>query len=240
MIKLKENIPLNEIQERYSRVLGMDNDEFKKQPNPRSRWMKWISIFFILALVIYLLTIKHTVHTEKTENIQKKSNQVPASLNNITQLDINKTINSFLVTNHSIHSWTLYAIDSTQTQQDNESKSTTIDTRPRDHEMASNLDHSPLPFIDNQPSVNAPYLAIVKSTLSKNEAIIFSKQLREKGYLSEVILSLSGYYGVAIGRFDYENGNDEIKEALESGAIGNDPYLMQIERVGEYVFPKTP
>ncbi len=77
---------------------------------------------------------------------------------------------------------------------------------------------------------------IVGSTTSKDDAIEHAIALKSKGYSSEVILSSSGYYGIALGRFNFANTNNVIKKAMTNKVATGNAYVMSTQRVEEYIY----
>lgn len=89
-------------------------------------------------------------------------------------------------------------------------------------------------------SISVPtsqYLVIIESTISKDDAVEKAKALSLLGFSSEVILSVTGYYGVVLGRFNYEESLKAIDKALASRIVTNKPYLMTTDRVASLVYP---
>ena len=77
---------------------------------------------------------------------------------------------------------------------------------------------------------------IVGSTTSKDDAIEHAIALKSQGYSSEVILSSSGYYGIALGRFNFANTNNVIKKAMTNKVATESAYVMSTQRVEEYIY----
>ncbi|WP_411726030.1 hypothetical protein [Methyloglobulus sp.] len=90
---------------------------------------------------------------------------------------------------------------------------------------------------DSTSTAVPQYLVIIESTISKSDAIEKSKALATLGFSSEVILSVTGYYGVVLGRFNHEEALKAIDKAIASRIVTNKPYLMTIERVTSLVYP---
>lgn len=82
------------------------------------------------------------------------------------------------------------------------------------------------------------FFVIIKSTKSKEDAIELAKDLTEMGYSSEVILSATGYYGVALGRYSFDNAKKAIKSPLVSGFINEEPFIMSHDRITAYIYAK--
>ncbi len=80
-------------------------------------------------------------------------------------------------------------------------------------------------------------LLIVASTLTKEEAIEQALALEPDGFASEVILGKTGYYGVALGRFDFEEAKSMKSFLVDSGAVNTTPYLIIDESIDSYVYP---
>lgn len=79
-------------------------------------------------------------------------------------------------------------------------------------------------------------LLIVASTLTKEEAIDQALALELDGHASEVILGVSDYYGVALGRFDFEQAK-RMKSSIVTSESVNTPYLINDESIDSYVYP---
>jgi hypothetical protein len=80
-------------------------------------------------------------------------------------------------------------------------------------------------------------LVIVASTLNKEDAIEQALALEPDGFASEVILGKTGYYGVALGRFDFEEAKNMKTFLVDSGAVKTTPYLITDESIDSYVYP---
>ena len=80
-------------------------------------------------------------------------------------------------------------------------------------------------------------LLIVASTPSEDEALGHARRLEAAGHNSEVILSNTGYYGVAIGRFTYEHAKNMKEIINESGVETSSAYIMGPSSVTSYVYP---
>lgn len=80
-------------------------------------------------------------------------------------------------------------------------------------------------------------LLIIASTLAKEDAIDQARALEPDGYASEVILGKTGYYGVALGRFDFEEAKSMKSFMVESGVANSVPYLIMDESVESYIYP---
>lgn len=83
----------------------------------------------------------------------------------------------------------------------------------------------------------APSFVVLLSTTSKDKAIERAKELSSSGNPAEVILSSSGYYGVVLRRDTYEQAQAAMKAIAASGAVGMTPYIMSAARVKEYIYP---
>lgn len=80
-------------------------------------------------------------------------------------------------------------------------------------------------------------LLIVASTLTMEEALEQALALELDGHASEVIRGMTGYYGVALGRFDFEQAKSKKSFLVESGVVNSTPYLMTDETIDSYVYP---
>ena len=80
-------------------------------------------------------------------------------------------------------------------------------------------------------------LLIVVSTPSESEALDHARRLESAGHSSEVILSNSGYYGVAIGRFSYEHAKGMQEIVNESGVETSSSYILGPSSITAYVYP---
>jgi hypothetical protein len=87
-----------------------------------------------------------------------------------------------------------------------------------------------------QPAPPGRFLVVLLSTLSKAEAIERAAKLNAEGYVSEVILSSTGYYGVVLRHSTYAQAEVSMKEAA-AVAAGKKPYIMNADRVKESVYP---
>ena len=80
-------------------------------------------------------------------------------------------------------------------------------------------------------------LLIVASTPIKEEALDLAQTLELDGYASEVVLGLIGYYGVALGRFEFEQAESMKTSMVESAPENPAPYLMPERLIDSYVYP---
>jgi len=80
-------------------------------------------------------------------------------------------------------------------------------------------------------------LLIVASTLIKEEAIDQALALEPDGFASEVILGKTGYYGVALGRFDLQQAKSMKSFLVDSGIVSTTPYLIGNESIDSWVYP---
>jgi hypothetical protein len=83
-----------------------------------------------------------------------------------------------------------------------------------------------------QPS----YYVIVASFPSEEDAISKAKELRAKQYQSEVILSTTGWYGVTLGRYSFQEAIELRQKAIDQGDALKDAYIMTPARVVKTVF----
>lgn len=83
-----------------------------------------------------------------------------------------------------------------------------------------------------QPS----YYVIVASLQSEEDAVSKAKELRAKQYKSEVILSTTGWYGVTIGRYSFQEAIEVRQAAIDKGDAPKDAYIMTKARVVKTVF----
>ena len=81
------------------------------------------------------------------------------------------------------------------------------------------------------------YFVIIKSTKNRQEAIEEAQKLQSYGYQSEVILSITGYYGISLGRYRFEDARNAMTDAQRRDLAPADAYLMTGERVKEYIYP---
>ena len=87
-------------------------------------------------------------------------------------------------------------------------------------------------------SLNAgEVLLIVASTAIKEEAIELAQALERDGHASEVVLGQIGYYGVALGRFDFEQAENMRTSMIESAPRDPAPYLMPERMIDSFVYP---
>jgi hypothetical protein len=80
-------------------------------------------------------------------------------------------------------------------------------------------------------------LLIVASTLAKEDAIDQARAFELDGYASEVILGKTGYYGIALGRFDFKQAKSMKSFMVETGVAKATPYLIIDESIDSYVYP---
>jgi hypothetical protein len=83
-----------------------------------------------------------------------------------------------------------------------------------------------------QPS----YYVVVASVPSEDDAISKAKALRTKEFKSEVILSTTGWYGVTLGRFSFQEAIEVKQKAIANGDAPKDAYIMTPARVVRTVF----
>ncbi|MGR8951616.1 MAG: hypothetical protein ACU83V_04290 [Gammaproteobacteria bacterium] len=88
------------------------------------------------------------------------------------------------------------------------------------------------------PTAPAAYLVVLLSTKSQDEAIERARELNGRGYASEVILSASGYYGVALRGDSYDQAAALMKTIVASGITKTAPYIMTADRVKERIYPE--
>ena len=80
-------------------------------------------------------------------------------------------------------------------------------------------------------------LLIVASTAIKEEAVELAQALERDGHESEVVLGLIGYYGVALGRFDFTQADSIRTSMIESAPEDPAPYLMPERMIDSFVYP---
>lgn len=80
-------------------------------------------------------------------------------------------------------------------------------------------------------------LLIVASTPAESEALDHARRLESAGHSSEVILSNTGYYGVALGRFSYERAKGMQEIVNESGVETSSSYILGPSSISGYVYP---
>ncbi len=97
----------------------------------------------------------------------------------------------------------------------------------------SQKSRSPLPAL----LLPGEVLLIVASTLTKEEAIDQALALERDGHASEVILGMTGYYGIALGRFDFEQAKSMKSFLVETAVVHTTPYLITDESIDSYVYP---
>jgi hypothetical protein len=82
------------------------------------------------------------------------------------------------------------------------------------------------------------YYLIVASLSSEDSAIMKAQALRDEGHKSEVILSSTGYYGVTLGCYSFDEAKEAKKKAIKRGDAPKDAYIMTQRRVIKIVFPE--
>lgn len=80
-------------------------------------------------------------------------------------------------------------------------------------------------------------LLIVASTVSKEEALDLALALELDGHASEVVLGMTGYYGVGIGRFDFDLAERTKSYLVENGIVNSMPYFMTDALIDSYIYP---
>ncbi len=80
-------------------------------------------------------------------------------------------------------------------------------------------------------------LLIVASTPIKEEALDLARTLELDSHASEVVLGLTGIYGVALGRFEFEQAESMKTSMVESAPEKPAPYLMPDALIDSYVYP---
>ena len=100
-------------------------------------------------------------------------------------------------------------------------------------QRASSEVRTPLPAVLQPGEV----LVIVASTLVREEAIERASVLEADGFASEVILGKTGYYGVALGRFDLQQAKSMKSFLIDSGVYKTTPYLINEESIDSFVYP---
>lgn len=119
-----------------------------------------------------------------------------------------------------------------------------IAKQPEAGETASENDTAPRSASSSKPREPLPaflepgeVLLIVASTLSKEEAIDRALAFEPDGFASEVILGKTGYYGVALGRFDVQQAKSMKSFLIDSGIVSTTPYLISNESIDSWVYP---
>ena len=107
------------------------------------------------------------------------------------------------------------------------------DTDAAPKSPSSSNSRAPLPALLQPGEV----LVIVASTLIREDAIEQAQALEPDGFASEVILGKTGYYGVALGRFDFEQAKSMKSFLVDSGVVTTTPYLITDESIDSYVYP---
>jgi len=80
-------------------------------------------------------------------------------------------------------------------------------------------------------------LLIIASTLSEEAALNHARRLEDRGHKSEVVLSTNGYYGVALGRFSYEQARSMGEVTNQQGIKPPSSYIMRRSSIRSYVYP---
>lgn len=105
----------------------------------------------------------------------------------------------------------------------------------------------PQPLAEPQPSRDSgslpaeasnSFFVVLLSTTSKEAAIARAREFGNSGNPSEVILSSSGYYGVVLRRDSYEQAQAAMKAIAASGVVRTAPYIMPAARVKERIYPE--
>lgn len=80
-------------------------------------------------------------------------------------------------------------------------------------------------------------LLIVASTPIKEEALDLAQTLEFDSHASEVVLGLTGFYGVALGRFEFEQAESIKMSMVESAPEKSAPYLMPDALIDSFIYP---
>ena len=107
------------------------------------------------------------------------------------------------------------------------------DTMPNSAPFRQRPPRAPLPASLEPGEV----LLIVASTPIQEEALDLAQTLELDGHASEVVLGLIGYYGVALGRFEFEQAESMKTSMVESAPENPAPYLMPGRMIDSYVYP---
>ena len=91
---------------------------------------------------------------------------------------------------------------------------------------------------ENLPESTSPYFVIIESTTSESDAIGLAVTLRELGYASEVIETTTGFFGIVLGRFEFEQAQEAKLTAVRENLGTGVPYLITSERIVRYVYPE--
>lgn len=92
--------------------------------------------------------------------------------------------------------------------------------------------------MSHNPAVPSTLLIVLLSTTSKDEAIERAKEFSKNGFLSEVILSSTGYYAVVLRSESHEQAKDTMKAIIASGKTAkNKPYIITTDRIKDYIYP---
>ena len=83
------------------------------------------------------------------------------------------------------------------------------------------------------------FFVIVESTSSKTEAIARARSLETRGYSGEVVKTATGFFGIALGRFDFDEAKIAKENAINDKLGTGRPYLINANRVVQYVYPET-
>ena len=228
-LKDRNNLATKTVQDRYARIFGTD---WKPHPpsiqKTKRNFLLWIPgflIFLVLLLVIgtrYLINIQ----AESTEEIIVS-----------TKSDTQRKQDIFSISE-------LPPLSGDPLPVSNILISEQIDTNDAeefvDQEKLQGIENHNISFDSKkkfEPVDPDQFLVIVHSTKSKNDAIKQAKELAANGYPGEVILSSSGYYGVVLGRYSFDDAKKAMKAVVVSGNVTKKPYLMGSDRIKEYVYP---
>lgn len=227
------------LRDRYADLLGLENDGFVEKEIIEESPTRWYAFLFILLLIAsgawFLFdaymndqNTRPTADRNKPEIAQAPTDaaMTPAPANS----EVTESIGP------SIEENDLTDLEELVSERITES----IDTISEAGDIDGQTPETDLPNQDEAerqiPGDDQSVLLVVLSTKSKNEAIDRARILVTKGYPGEVILSSSGYYGVVIRNETYEQAKKVEKAATDAGIFTAKPYLMDTNRVKEWVF----
>lgn len=183
-------------------------------------------LFFLLLLVANIMYFGYRI--DGVETLQRES-----TLAQYAELESKQRMIDELRETMRQQASSLRASSASATEKSGTAAIAAEDSGAAPEGASSSKARAPLPALLKPGEV----LLIVASTLTKEEAIEQALALEPDGFASEVILGKTGYYGVALGRFDFEEAKSMKSFLVDSGAANTTPYLIIDESIESYVYP---
>jgi hypothetical protein len=226
------------VQERYARVLGLD--QFSTSDTPGKTTARgYLPILILLALVLAAAGAWHYYRPPTSGAMPAPGLTSPAAIQPLADGPTHAEPPPAFDAGHA------------ETVEPAPSLPDAVAEEPAsaDKTQEAGGAQDPQPFAEPQPSGDSgslpaeasnPSFVVLLSTTSKEAAIARARELGNSGNPSEVILSTSGYYGVVLRRESYEQAQAAMQAIVASGTVRTAPYIMSAARVKERIYPERP